>query len=270
MPKVYIVGAGPGDPELLTLKAVRVLEAADAVLYDDLVSPAVLGFAVRAERIHVGKRGFSHSESQENIHTLLKHTASIYETVVRLKGGDPAIFSRVGEEIRFLRSEAIPFEVVPGITAASAMSASMQLPLTCRGISRSILYLTGHSKDGVHLDPLKTISLREQTVIIYMGLNALPDIVQTLINAGNAPSTPIAVIEQISLTGERRLQADLASIQELCSMEGAASPALLVIGDVLREFPEEAVSNFQHSIESQTDSERQASGLFPLKAAHHA
>ena len=108
MPKVYIVGAGPGDPELLTLKAVRVLEAADAVLYDDLVSPAVLGFAVRAERIYVGKRGFSHSESQENIHTLLKHTASIYGTVVRLKGGDPAIFSRVGEEIRFLRNEAIP------------------------------------------------------------------------------------------------------------------------------------------------------------------
>ena len=103
-----------------------------------------------------------------------------------------------------------------------------------------------------------------------MGLNAMPDIVQTLISAGNPPSTPIAIIEQISLPGERRLQADLASIEELCSMEGAASPALLVIGDVLREFPEEAVSNFQHSIESQTDSERQATGLFSLKAAHHA
>lgn len=231
--EVYIIGAGPGDPDLLTLRALQLLQQADVVLYDRLVSDAVLDRARRdAERVFVGKEPGGASTTQERIHELLLHYARQGLRVARLKGGDPFIFGRGGEEIAFLAAHGIAFTVVPGITAALGAAACSAIPLTHRSVARSVTLATGHAlDDGAHDWP--ALARPHQTAVFYMGLGQLPHIVAQLLAAGAPPSRAAAVIERATLAEQRVLRGTLAGIVEVVRAAGAAPPALLIVGDVV-------------------------------------
>lgn len=233
--RVYLVGAGPGDPELLTLRAVRLLQQADVIVYDHLVSSAVLDFVTpSAERIYAGKRRNEHTMRQEQINGLLVKLASEGKQVVRLKGGDPFIFGRGGEELQALAAQGVAFEVVPGVTAASGVSSYAGIPLTHRDYAQSCLFVTGHLKDGTaDLDWPSLVRLR-QTVVIYMGLGGLPEICHQMMLHGASPSLPIAVVQDGSIATQKVVTGTLADMPGRVAQAGLKSPCLTLIGDVVK------------------------------------
>lgn len=231
--KVWLVGAGPGDPELMTLKAARVLGEADVVVHDRLVAPAILDLAPgRARKLYVGKQKARHALPQDDINALLVALAKDGLTVVRLKGGDPFVFGRGGEELLACRTAGVACEVVPGISAALAASASSGAPLTHRGLAQSVTFATGHAARGTGEPELDWAALARpnHTVALYMALSTAPMIAERLIAAGRAGSTPVALIENASLPDERRLIATLATLPEVAAM--LSGPTLLIIGEV--------------------------------------
>ncbi len=233
--RVYLVGAGPGDPELLTLRAVRLLARADVLVYDNLVSDGVLAVAnPAAQRIYAGKRRNEHTLRQEQINALLVQLAREGKQVVRLKGGDPFIFGRGGEEMQKLGEQGIPFEVVPGITAASGVACYAGIPLTHRDHAQSCLFVTGHLKDGNPELEWASLVRPQQTVVIYMGLSALPEICRQLIAHGAPASRPIAIVQQGTLASQRVLTGTLADLPGKVAGSGFTSPSLLIVGDVVR------------------------------------
>ena len=232
--KVYLVGGGPGDPELLTLKALRILQLADFIVYDRLVSPEVLNLARRdAERIYVGKQRSDHAVSQEGINELLISLAKQGKRVVRLKGGDPFMFGRGGEEIETLVDEKIAFEVVPGITAASGCASYSGIPLTHRDHAQSCLFVTGHLKDNtVNLD-WEQLAKPNQTIVIYMGLVGLRQISEKLIERGLATNTPVALIQKGTTAEHLVIISDLHHIADKVEELKPKPPTLIIIGSVV-------------------------------------
>jgi uroporphyrin-III C-methyltransferase / precorrin-2 dehydrogenase / sirohydrochlorin ferrochelatase len=233
--EVYLVGGGPGDPELLTLKALRLMQQADVVLYDRLVSDGVMDLVRRdAERIYVGKRRSEHAMQQENINQLLVDLAKEGKRVLRLKGGDPFIFGRGGEEIELLAQNRIPFQVVPGITAASGCAAYAGIPLTHRDYAQSVRFVTGHLKDDSINVQWPELANPTQTIVFYMGLVGLKDICESLIVHGRAADTPVALIERGTTQQQRVLIGNLSSIAELVASQEVHAPTLFIVGDVVK------------------------------------
>lgn len=233
--EVYLVGGGPGDPELLTLKALRLMQQAEVVLYDRLVSPEVMELVRRdAERIYVGKRRREHAVEQTAINQMLVDLALEGKKVLRLKGGDPFIFGRGGEEIELLAENNIPFQVVPGITAASGCAAYAGIPLTHRDYAQSVRFVTGHLKtDDANLS-WPELARVDQTLVIYMGLIDLEAICRGLVDNGRAATTPVALIEKGTTREQRVIVSDLANIAERVVAEAVSAPTLLIIGEVVK------------------------------------
>ena len=235
---VYLVGAGPGDPELLTLRGARLVAGADVVVYDNLVAPALLDLApAAAERIYVGKKAADHSLPQEAINALLVRLAQAGKSVVRLKGGDPFIFGRGGEEMEDLLEAGITVEVVPGVTAASGVAAYAGIPLTHRDHAHSVVFTTGFLKDGaLDLDwPL--LAHRGQTLVIYMGVSRLAEICAQLVAHGLPATTPVAVIERGTTHAQRIVKAELATLADEVLRAGIRPPSLTIVGDVVKLYP---------------------------------
>jgi len=233
--KVYLVGAGPGDPDLLTVKALRLIRTADTVVYDRLVSREILNLIPDSiSRIYVGKATSRHTFSQQEINALLVNLAGKRQRVVRLKGGDPFVFGRGGEEALALARNDIPFEVVPGITAAQACAAYAGIPLTHRGLARGVQFVTGHCRgnEALVLDPA-TLSDAGQTLVIYMGLAHLPQIVHDLVEAGRSTDTPAAIIERGTTPSHRQLITTIGELPQAVEQQSIVSPAILIIGPVV-------------------------------------
>jgi uroporphyrin-III C-methyltransferase len=229
--KVYLVGAGPGAPDLLTLRAAAVLERADVLFYDALVHPATLDLAARAERIAVGKRCGKHSTAQRFINKRLIDAARKHAVVVRLKGGDPMLFGRAHEEIAALRAAHIEFEVVPGVTAALAASAELGVSLTRRGAARSVVFLTPRVGEGEGTNEWTHAALAADTAVIYMGAGQAAAITAALLDRGMSVSTAIAVVENASLSGNKSYALTLGDLPRIAEL-GMTGPALIMIGEV--------------------------------------
>ena len=232
--EVYLVGAGPGDPELLTLKALRLMQQADVIIYDRLVSPAILELCRRdADKIYVGKARSNHSVAQEGINALLVEYAAQGKRVCRLKGGDPFIFGRGGEEIQELFAAGVAFQVVPGITAASGCSAYAGIPLTHRDYAQSVRFLTGHLKEGSPELPWKELVYENQTLVLYMGLVGLEKICAQLIAHGQRPNMPVALISKGTTPEQKVVVGTLADIASKVSEYQIQAPTLTIIGEVV-------------------------------------
>jgi uroporphyrin-III C-methyltransferase len=235
--KVWLVGAGPGDPELLTLRAARILAAADVVVHDRLVSQEIIALApASARRLYVGKRKSSHSLPQSDVNDLLVALAREGLSVVRLKGGDPFMFGRGGEELLACRAAGVECEVAPGISAAAAASASVGAPLTHRGIAQAVTFVTGHAQigaDGAAKAPdldWAYLAKANHTVAVYMGLSTAPMIAARLMAAGRSGATPVVVVENASRAEERQVMTTLAGLPS--AVRELDGPAILIIGEV--------------------------------------
>ncbi len=245
--EVYIVGAGPGDPELLTFKALRLMQQADIVFYDALVSPQVLDLCRRdADKVFVGKKRNNHAVAQLGINDLLIHEAKKGRRVVRLKGGDPFVFGRGGEEIESLRAHHIPYQVVPGITAANAAASYAGIPLTHRDHSQSVRFVTGFLKAGAPNNNFKNLLDTDETVVFYMGLHSLARLTEGLIAAGRDADTPIAIVSNASMPNQQVLIGTLATIDSLQAKAQLPTPALLIMGKVVALHDELAWYNLHH------------------------
>ncbi|WP_396231259.1 siroheme synthase CysG [Acinetobacter baumannii] len=233
--EVYLVGAGPGDPELITLKALRLMQQADVVIYDRLVSAPILELCRRdATKIYVGKARSNHSVPQEGINALLVDYAKKGKRVCRLKGGDPFIFGRGGEEIQELFQAGVPFQVVPGITAASGCSAYAGIPLTHRDYAQSVRFLTGHLKEGSPELPWNELVYENQTLVLYMGLVGLERICEQLIAHGQRPDLPVALISKGTTPEQKVVVGSLADIASKVTEHQIHAPTLTIIGEVVR------------------------------------
>jgi len=232
--EVYLVGAGPGDPELLTLRALRLIQNADAVIYDRLVSAEILSLVRRdAKMIYAGKERNQHSMYQEEINSILARLAKSGNRVVRLKGGDPFIFGRGGEEIETLMEQGISFQVVPGITAASGCASYAGIPLTHRDHAQSCVFVTGHAKNGIVKLDWKQLTLRRQTLVIYMGLTGLDQICKSLIKNGSPSDLPAALIQQGTTGNQRVLTGTLTNLPMIVESSNVKAPTLVIIGTVV-------------------------------------
>ena len=232
--EVWLIGAGPGDPDLLTFRALRLMQQADVVLYDRLVSSDILNLCRRdADRIYVGKRRAEHAVPQEGINQLLVDLAKQGKSVVRLKGGDPFIFGRGGEEIELLAKSDVPFQIVPGITAASGCATYAGIPLTHRDHAQSCVFVTGHLKNGTVDLNWPMLANANQTVVIYMGLVGLPHICQKLIEHGVSSSMPIALIEQGTTNKQNVYTGELGTMPILIKNKDVKAPTLIIIGTVV-------------------------------------
>ena len=239
--EVFLVGGGPGDPDLLTFRALRLMQQCDVCVYDKLVSPEVMELVRRdAELIYVGKARDQHTMPQEQINELLARLALEGKRVLRLKGGDPFIFGRGGEEIETLMQHGVPFQVVPGITAANGVSSYAGIPLTHRDYAQACLFITGHLKDGgLNKEPSldldwKAMARPQQTVVIYMGLVGLAQICEKLIAHGVSPDLPAAVIQQGTTQKQRVVVSTVAKLAEDVAIAGLKAPSLTIIGEVVK------------------------------------
>lgn len=232
--RVILVGAGPGDPDLLTVKALRALSQAEVVVYDRLVSKQVLALApAGAARIYVGKQPSHHPVPQNEINDLLIKLAESGRCVVRLKGGDPFVFGRGSEEAAALTGRGIPYEVVPGITSAQGCAALARVPLTHRGLAQSVRYVTGHCRDDLELDlDWQGLADPETTLVVYMGMANLAQIARQLIAHGLAPETPALAVNNGTLPNERRLLSTLAELPGAARAAAFEGPVLFIIGRV--------------------------------------
>ena len=233
--EVYLVGAGPGDPDLLTLRALRLMHKADVVLYDRLVSPEILlKLRPDAQKIYVGKRSADHAMPQETINEMLVRLAKESKRVLRLKGGDPFIFGRGGEELESLAAAGIPFQIVPGITAASGCASYAGIPLTHRDYSQSVRFLTGHTKDGRVPLEWDILVKEQQTLVFYMGLAGLPFICDQLLKHGMSSTTPAAVIQQGTTQNQKVVVGSLDRIASLAVEKKIQAPTIIIIGEVVK------------------------------------
>jgi uroporphyrin-III C-methyltransferase len=249
--KVYLVGAGPGDPDLITVKGLRCLEQADVILYDRLVNPELLQHSKKeAQLVYCGKLPHYHTMKQENINSFLVKYAKKGYQVVRLKGGDPFVFGRGGEEAEECVKHDVPFEIIPGITAGIAVSAYAGIPVTHRTLSKSFAFITGHQAGNVAAEH-KWYHLANgvDTICVYMGVSQLSTIVMQLIQHGKPPQTPIALVQWGTLSDQRTVTGTLETIEERVKVEGISNPSMIVIGEVVRLhkklnwFQEEIVPN---------------------------
>ena len=232
---VAIVGAGPGDPDLLTLRAAALLQRAEVIVYDKLVAPEILDQARRdAARIYVGKSRGNHAKTQDEINALLLRLARAGHRVVRLKGGDPFVFGRGGEERDYLLRHGVAVQVVPGITAATACGASAGIPLTHRDHAAAVTFVTGHGKDGEPDLDWAALAASRHTLVVYMGVATAPRTAARLIEHGLAPDTPVAIVENGSRPEERIVTGIVADLARLVEDERIAGPAIIVIGEVAR------------------------------------
>jgi uroporphyrin-III C-methyltransferase/precorrin-2 dehydrogenase/sirohydrochlorin ferrochelatase len=231
---VHIVGAGPGDPELLTIKALRLLQTADVILYDRLVSDEILSLARRdAERFYVGKAKSNHAVAQEDIEARMIEFARAGKTVVRLKGGDPFIFGRGGEELEALRNANIPVYITPGVTAATGCAAAANMALTHRDYAQAVTFVTGHAKGEADPDlDWSALAALKNTLVVYMGVTKAGTIAHNLIEHGRAASTPVAIIENGTRADQKVVKGALGELPRLVETGGIKGPALLVIGEV--------------------------------------
>ncbi|KAL6785798.1 UPM1 [Auxenochlorella protothecoides x Auxenochlorella symbiontica] len=238
--RVHLVGTGPGDPELLTLRAHRLMQGADVVLYDRLVSPEILDLVGPSTlTVYVGKQRGFHTRTQEEIHDLLAAFAREGAEVVRLKGGDPFIFGRGGEEVAYLAARGIEVHVVPGITAAAGIAADLGIPLTHRGLATGVKYLTGHAREGGSIEGGLTEAAADPdaTLVVYMGLGTLRELAAALAARGLSQHTPAAAVERGTTPGQRAVFGTLRTLPEAVASAGLASPTLLVIGRVVSLAP---------------------------------
>ena len=231
--KVYLVGAGPGAPDLLTLRAAEILKRADVVFHDALVHPRTLELAARARKFAVGKRSGRHSTAQKFINKRLVDAARGHKIVVRLKGGDPTLFGRVQEEIDALRAAGIDFEIVPGVTAATAASAELGVSLTRRGFARHVVFVTPRTAKGERENDWVASVLAADTAVIYMGAGLADAISAELINRGKPKDTPLVMVESATLPERRVLYGTLADLPELARKAGTG-PTVLLLGEVLK------------------------------------
>ena len=234
MGKVYLVGAGPGAPDLLTLRAARILAAADIVLHDALVHPDTLKLATHARFIDVGKRYGKVSTEQRFIIRALLEAARTHETVVRLKGGDPMIFGRAQEELDALHAAGIETEVVPGVTAALAAASTLQVSLTRRGVARTVTFLTPRVGAGETSSEWLSAAIAADSVVLYMAAGASREIARALIEGGKPASTPVALVESATLPEEQRMFTTLGALREH-DLPRAAGPVVMCVGEVFRE-----------------------------------
>ena len=249
LPLVYLVGAGPGDPELLTVKAARILERADAVVYDRLVGDGILELVPRgAMRVYVGKASRAHHMSQDEINELLVSLARPGRVVVRLKGGDPFVFGRGSEEAVSLARHGVPFEVVPGVTAASGCAAAAGIPLTHRGLATGVRFLTGHCRAGHGLDlNWQSLADPDTTLVVYMGLANLVEISERLIGAGLPASTPAVAITKGTTAEQRVCRSSLGELAPTVVAAGMEAPLLVIIGRVVEAMSGQALAALEGS-----------------------